>query len=47
MELRAKHPAQPHVPGVMRDLILGINNQNEHRYVLDCPIAVGLPPELV
>ncbi|KAG2057202.1 hypothetical protein BDR06DRAFT_969415 [Suillus hirtellus] len=47
MELQAKHPAQPHVPGVMRDLILGINNQNEHRYVLDCPIAVGLPPELV
>jgi hypothetical protein len=46
MELRAKHSAQPHIPGVMSDLILGINNPNEQRYVLDCPIAAGLPLEL-
>ncbi|KAG2335269.1 hypothetical protein BDR05DRAFT_1007010 [Suillus weaverae] len=47
MELRAKNPAQPHVPGMMSDLISGINNPNEQRCVLDCPIAVGLPFELV
>ncbi|KAG1771564.1 hypothetical protein EV702DRAFT_1201879 [Suillus placidus] len=46
MELRAKNPAQPHVPGMMSDLISGINNPNEQRCVLDCPIAVGLPLEL-
>jgi hypothetical protein len=47
MELRAKNFAQPYVPGTMSDLISGINNPNEQRYVLDCPIAVGLPLELV
>jgi hypothetical protein len=46
MALRAKNPAQPYVPGVMSDLISGINNPNEQRCVLDCPIAVGLPLEL-
>ncbi|KAG2045887.1 hypothetical protein BDR06DRAFT_965536 [Suillus hirtellus] len=46
MVLRVKNPAQPHVPGVMGDLISGINNPNELRCVLDCPIAVGLPFEL-
>ncbi|KAG1845815.1 hypothetical protein F4604DRAFT_1936726 [Suillus subluteus] len=39
MALRAKNPDHPHVPGVMSDLILGINNPNEQRCVLDCPIA--------
>ncbi|KAG1817624.1 uncharacterized protein BJ212DRAFT_1480179 [Suillus subaureus] len=46
MALWAKNPAHPHVPGMMSDLILGINNLNKQRCVLDCPIAVGLPLEL-
>ncbi|KAG1785190.1 uncharacterized protein HD556DRAFT_1314454 [Suillus plorans] len=40
MVLWKKNPAQPHVPGMMGDLILGINNPNEQRCVLDCPIAM-------
>ncbi|KAG2090487.1 uncharacterized protein F5147DRAFT_658154 [Suillus discolor] len=47
MELQSKNPTQPYVPGIMSDLISGINNTNEQRCVLDCPIAVGLPLELV
>ncbi|KAG1808886.1 uncharacterized protein BJ212DRAFT_1302787 [Suillus subaureus] len=47
MVLWAKNPAHPHVPGMMSDLILGINNPNEQRCVLDCPIVVGLPLEQV
>lgn len=47
MELRVKNPAHPYIPGTMNDLILGINNPNQQRCVLDCPIAIGLPLELV